>query len=172
MQTIIQAKIKFASTMAKVCTFITLVPLFFVPLTEISFLKIFYMCLTSVKTFFLSINLPKIIMFSLNFTHLFLCVKDLFSGVTLLSSKIKNGLYPLHSLQWLIKPTALLGEHVSVEQWHSRLGHPALRIVRQVLSSHKLPITTNKTLPVCHACQLGKSHRFPFSSSSSRSSFP
>jgi hypothetical protein len=61
---------------------------------------------------------------------------------------------------------------VSIEQWHSRLGHPALRIVRQVLSSHHLPINKNKTLQVCHACQLGKSHRFPFSSSSSRSSFP
>jgi hypothetical protein len=77
----------------------------------------------------------------------FFCVKDLFSGVTLLSGKSKNGLYPLHSLQRLIKPTALLGERVSVEQWHSRLGHPALRIVRQVLSSHHLPISKNKTLP-------------------------
>jgi hypothetical protein len=102
----------------------------------------------------------------------FFCVKDLFSGVTLLSGKSKNGLYPLHSLQWLIKPTALLRERVSVEQWHSRLGHPAFRIVRQVLSSYHLPISKNKTLPVCHACQLDKSHRFPFSFSSSRSSFP
>uniref|UniRef100_A0A2N9I1U4 Reverse transcriptase Ty1/copia-type domain-containing protein n=1 Tax=Fagus sylvatica TaxID=28930 RepID=A0A2N9I1U4_FAGSY len=57
-----------------------------------------------------------------------ICLKDLSSGVTLLSGKSKNGLYPLHSLQRLIKPTALLGERVSVEQWHSRLGHPALRI--------------------------------------------
>ena len=60
----------------------------------------------------------------------FFCIKDLFSGVTFLSGKSKNGLYPLHSLQRLIKPTALLGERVSVEQWHSRFGHPALRIVR------------------------------------------
>jgi hypothetical protein len=102
----------------------------------------------------------------------FFCVKDLSSGVTLLSGKSKNGLYPLHSLQRLIKPTALLGERVSVEQWHSRLGHPALRIVRQVLSSHHLPTSNNKTLPICHACQLGKSHRFSFSLSPSRSSFP
>jgi hypothetical protein len=66
---------------AKVCTFITLVPLFFAPLTKISFLKIFYMCLTSVKTFFLSINLPKIIMFSLNFTRLFF-VSRIYSRVS------------------------------------------------------------------------------------------
>uniref|UniRef100_A0A2N9HHN1 Reverse transcriptase Ty1/copia-type domain-containing protein n=1 Tax=Fagus sylvatica TaxID=28930 RepID=A0A2N9HHN1_FAGSY len=98
----------------------------------------------------------------------FFCVKDLSSGVTLLSGKSKNGLYPLHSLQRLIKPTALLGERVSVEQWLSRLGHPALRIVRQVLSSHHLPTSKNKTLPICHACQLGKSHRFSFSLSPSR----
>ena len=61
---------------------------------------------------------------------------------------------------------------MSIEQWHSRLGHPALRIVRQVPSSHHLPTNKNKTLQVFHACQLGKSHRFPFSLSSSRSRFP
>ena len=55
---------------------------------------------------------------------------DLFSGATLLRGQSKDGLYPLHSLQQ-IKPRALLGERVSTTQWHARLGHPALRVVRQ-----------------------------------------
>uniref|UniRef100_A0A2N9F1U5 Reverse transcriptase Ty1/copia-type domain-containing protein n=1 Tax=Fagus sylvatica TaxID=28930 RepID=A0A2N9F1U5_FAGSY len=72
----------------------------------------------------------------------FFCVKDLFSGATLLKGQSKDGLYPLHSLQQ-IKPRALLGERVSTTQWHARLGHPSLRIVRQSLMnihSHFLQI--------------------------------
>jgi hypothetical protein len=38
-------------------------------------------------------------------------------------------------------PSALMGERASVSTWHSRLGHPALKVVRQVLSSFQLPIT-------------------------------
>uniref|UniRef100_A0A2N9GEP2 Reverse transcriptase Ty1/copia-type domain-containing protein n=1 Tax=Fagus sylvatica TaxID=28930 RepID=A0A2N9GEP2_FAGSY len=62
--------------------------------------------------------------------------QDLFSGATLLKGQSKDGLYPLHSLQQ-IKPRALLGERVSTTQWHARLGHPSLRIVRQSLVQPK-----------------------------------
>uniref|UniRef100_A0A2N9ETF7 Reverse transcriptase Ty1/copia-type domain-containing protein n=1 Tax=Fagus sylvatica TaxID=28930 RepID=A0A2N9ETF7_FAGSY len=91
----------------------------------------------------------------------FFCVKDLFSDATLLKGPSKDGLYPLHSLPQ-IKPRALLGERVPTTQWHARLGHPSLRIVRQVLSKHHLAVSTNNFPRVCHACQLGKSHRLPF----------
>ena len=101
----------------------------------------------------------------------FFCVKDLFSGATLLKGPSKDGLYPLHSLPQ-IKPRALLGERVSTTQWHARLGHPSLRIVRQVFSKHHLAVSTNNFPRVCHACQLGKSHRLPFYLSPSRSQFP
>jgi hypothetical protein len=101
----------------------------------------------------------------------FFYVKDLFSGAILLSGKSKDGLYPLHSLH-KIKPRAFLGERVSLNQWHARLGHPALRVVRQILSQHHLAVSTNKSPPVCHACQLGKSHRLPFYLSPSKSQFP
>uniref|UniRef100_A0A2N9EM64 Uncharacterized protein n=1 Tax=Fagus sylvatica TaxID=28930 RepID=A0A2N9EM64_FAGSY len=101
----------------------------------------------------------------------FFCVKDLFSGATLLKGLSKDDLYPFHSLPQ-IKPRALLGERVSTTQWHARLGHPSLRIVRQVLSKHHLAVSTNNFPRVCHACQLGKSHRLPFYLSPSRSQFP
>lgn len=98
----------------------------------------------------------------------FFCVKDLFSGATLLSGKSKDGLYPLHSLHQ-IKSHAFIGEHVSIAQSHARLGHPSLRVVRQILSKHHLDVSTYKTSSIYHACQLGKSHRLPFYLSSSRS---
>jgi hypothetical protein len=101
----------------------------------------------------------------------FFCIKDQFSGAILLSGKSKDGLYPLHSLHQ-IKPRAFIGERVSLSQWHACLGHPALRVVRQVLSNHHLAVSTNKSSPICHACQLGKSHRLPFYLSPSRSKFP
>jgi hypothetical protein len=101
----------------------------------------------------------------------FFCIKDQFSGAILLSGKSKDGLYPLHSLHQ-IKPHAFIGERVSLSQWHARLGHPALRVVCQVLSNHHLAVSTNKSSPIYHACQLGKSHRLPFYLSPSRSKFP
>ena len=67
----------------------------------------------------------------------FFCIKDQLSGAILLSGKSKDGLYPFHSLHQ-IKPRAFFGERASLSQWHAHLGHPALRVVRQVLSQHHL----------------------------------
>jgi hypothetical protein len=39
-----------------------------------------------------------------------------------------------------------MGERVSVFTWHSQLGHPTLKVVRQVLSSFQLPISINKII--------------------------
>ena len=101
----------------------------------------------------------------------FFCIKDLFSGATFLSGKSKDDLYPLHSLHQ-IKPQALIGECVSLTQWHAKLGHSSLRTVHQILSKHQLAVSNNKTSSICHACQLQKSHRLPFYLSHSRSQFP
>jgi len=61
-------------------------------------------------------------------------------------------------------PHAFLGEGVSVDQWHNRLGHPALRVV---LSKFRLPTSTNKATLVCSSCQQGKLHKFHFPLNSS-----
>jgi hypothetical protein len=66
-------------------------------------------------------------------------------------------------------PSTLIGERVSVDQWHSRLGHPALRVVRRLLTSYQLPVMSNKTVAVCSFCQLGKLHKLHFPVSPSMS---
>ena len=161
--------------MVKVSIFTTLAPLFSIRLIKISFSKISCMFLPFVKTYSMSISLPKITMFSLNFTRLFFlfffCIKNLFLRATLLKGNSEDGLYPLHSLHQ-IKICALIGERIFLAQWHARLDHPSLRVVRQVLSNHQLAVSTNKTPSICHACQLGKSHCLPFYLSPSRSQFP
>jgi hypothetical protein len=60
-----------------------------------------------------------------------------------------------------------------MSQWHSRLGHPSVSIVKQVVSKNNLPCldeSSNRT--VCDACQQGKSHQLPYPNSSSNSEFP
>jgi hypothetical protein len=56
--------------------------------------------------------------------------------------------------------------------WHARLGHPADRIVRHVVNKFQLAVTKNKKLPICLACQRGKSHQLPFNMSENKSSVP
>jgi hypothetical protein len=100
-------------------------------------------------------------------------VKDLRTGSLLLQSPSRDGLYPWPSSSTMSSPpSAFLGERVSMDSWHLRLGHPALNIVRRVLSRHSLPLLSNKPSQVCPACQQGKMHRLHFGASSSMSTSP
>jgi hypothetical protein len=65
-----------------------------------------------------------------------------------------------------------VGERVSLPQWHSRLGHPAFKVVRSVLSSFKLPVKSNKSYVSCPACLSSKAKQLPFSSSMSQATCP
>jgi hypothetical protein len=62
---------------------------------------------------------------------------------------------------------------VSINRWHSRLGHPAIPIVEKILKSHELPyvLDLNKH-SVCGACQQAKSHQLPYLVSTSVSTQP
>uniref|UniRef100_A0A2N9I7A2 Uncharacterized protein n=1 Tax=Fagus sylvatica TaxID=28930 RepID=A0A2N9I7A2_FAGSY len=64
-------------------------------------------------------------------------ILDLATRRLLLQGPSKHGLYPFPPLSTkrLSSPRALLGERTSFTNWHSRLGHPAFRIVSQVISS-------------------------------------
>jgi hypothetical protein len=57
---------------------------------------------------------------------------------------------------------AFVGESVSMDQWHRRLGHPATPLVRRVLSKHSLPMLSNKFALLCPICQQGKMHKLHF----------
>jgi hypothetical protein len=100
-------------------------------------------------------------------------VKDLHTRRLLLRGPSRDGLYIWPSPSTSSpSPSVCLGECVSVDSWHRRLGHPALKIVRNVLSKHCLPVSSNKPSQVCPACQQGKMHRLHFGSSPSVSTAP
>uniref|UniRef100_A0A803NPY8 Integrase catalytic domain-containing protein n=1 Tax=Cannabis sativa TaxID=3483 RepID=A0A803NPY8_CANSA len=58
-----------------------------------------------------------------------------------------------------------------INTWHHRLGHFSSTILRKILS-HVSHSGTTQQLEFCHACQLGKSHKQPFSSTNSKASQP
>jgi hypothetical protein len=69
----------------------------------------------------------------------------------------KHGLYQFFPSANKHPRHAMVGERVSTFQWHSRLGHPTLKIVRRVLSRFQLPVASTKDSPVCTACLGAKS---------------
>ncbi|KAJ9556167.1 hypothetical protein OSB04_010781 [Centaurea solstitialis] len=68
-------------------------------------------------------------------------------------------------------PSALASANVAVsfDTWHRRLGHPGAPVF-QFLMSRKFISCSGKTSSLCHACQLGKHCRLPFSVSSTKTS--
>jgi hypothetical protein len=101
-------------------------------------------------------------------------IKDLRTRQLLLQGPIKLGLYPWPSFAASTSGSlaAFIGEKVSLDKWHLRLGHPASPIVNQVVQSKKLPVSPSKSSSICSPCQQGKSHRFHFSYSPSISNKP
>jgi len=94
-------------------------------------------------------------------------VKDLQTKMVLLRCNSNGDLYTIpHHM-----PSRCHVAVVSPELWHSRLGHPAPAVVSTL---HKLSaIHCNKAARrICHACQLGKHARLPFTSSVSSTSVP
>jgi histone deacetylase 1/2 len=68
---------------------------------------------------------------------------------------------------------AFVAAKLDQSQWHSRLGHPSLVIVRQIISKHKLPCVRDTSIvSVCDSCQQGKSHQLPYPVSTSVSTVP
>jgi hypothetical protein len=87
----------------------------------------------------------------------FFLIKDQILRRILLSGRSYRGLYPIPDHSAIKQILAVF--RPSLEQWHSRLGHPSLPVVAQVISHFNLPILdeSNKDL-VCNACQQAKSH--------------
>jgi hypothetical protein len=107
----------------------------------------------------------------------FFNVKDQATRRTVLHGPSRHGLYPFpfsikHYQSNKSSPTAFVGERVSHPQWHSRLGHPALRTVSRIISRFGLPVlpTSNKTF--CSACLQSKSKQLSFSPSFSQYTSP
>jgi hypothetical protein len=76
----------------------------------------------------------------------FFLIKDQVSRRILLSGRSHRGLYPIPDPSAIKQLLAVF--RPSLEQWHSRLGHPSYPVVAQVVSHFKLPIldVSNKQL--------------------------
>jgi hypothetical protein len=124
-----------------------------------------FMFLRFRRILFLSTNSLETTIFSLNFIP---------TQQLLLQGSSKFGLYPWPSSNALSSKSlaVFIGEKVSLDQWHLRLGHPASLIVNQVIQSNKLPVSSSKPSSFCSPRQQGKSHRLHFSSTPSISSNP
>lgn len=94
------------------------------------------------------------------------CTVKTFQGKPLIHRHVDQGLYRLTLPSNKASSTlALSGVRTSLTGWHNRLAHPHESILRRLVSTFKLPISENKLPEVCQSCQLGKSHKLPFSSS-------
>ena len=58
-----------------------------------------------------------------------------------------------------------VSESNSLLLWHRRLGHPSLDVTKQVLKSNNISFSKDSSWTICQACQMGKSHKLPFVSS-------
>jgi hypothetical protein len=80
----------------------------------------------------------------------FFLIKDQVSRKILLRGRNHHGLYPIPSPSTIKQIPDVFSP--SLEQWHSRLGHPSYFVVTQVLNKFSLPVldTSNKH-SVCNA---------------------
>ncbi|BAB90546.1 putative rice retrotransposon retrofit gag/pol polyprotein [Oryza sativa Japonica Group] len=104
----------------------------------------------------------------------FFSIKDQVTRDVLLEGKCRHGLYPIpKSFGRSTNKQALGAAKLSLSRWHSRLGHPSLPIVKQVISRNNLPCSVESVnQSVCNACQEAKSHQLPYIRSTSVSQFP
>ncbi|KAJ4760135.1 hypothetical protein LUZ62_070510 [Rhynchospora pubera] len=98
-------------------------------------------------------------------------ILDHHTKMVLLEASCINGLYYIQALPQIASPQAYLGIRTTAQVWHDRLCHPSNFITLQLVKDYSLPCSSF-TLDTCHNCLMAKSHRLPFVSSSSFSSFP
>jgi histone deacetylase 1/2 len=105
--------------------------------------------------------------------NLFL-IKDRVTKRTLHQGRCKGGLYPLEPAAGEEEGKQVFGvTKLSTLRWHSRLGHPAFPIVKQVLRDNQLPyLVENNVESVCDPCQRAKSHQLPYAMSDNVSTMP
>ncbi|GJS28645.1 ribonuclease H-like domain-containing protein [Tanacetum coccineum] len=79
------------------------------------------------------------------------------SQIMVLRSPSTGDLYLVTSPSY---PQAFL---VCQHTWHQRLGHPGSEVLRHLVSNNLISCNKTKSTVLCHACQLGKHVRLPFS---------
>jgi hypothetical protein len=116
---------------------------------------------------------------SMEFDLFGLSVKDLSTKNVIVRSNSTSPLYMMHLPGSITPSSAVVAAlattpHVLADvaptMWHHRLGHPGPDALSSLSRSSFIQCTSNKH-DFCHACQLGKHTRLPFSSSSHRHPF-
>ena len=88
-------------------------------------------------------------------------IKDLHTRREIIRCSSPGPLYEFSTSTSSPSPFGLVASTNSTELWHRRLGHPGRDAMSHL--SKQFAIPCNKVTMVCHACQLGKHVRLPFS---------
>ena len=93
---------------------------------------------------------------------------------TFLEGRCEGGLYPLQPPSASSNKQALGVVKASISLWHSCLGHASSSVIQQIVSRHKLGVSSSSNCSgvVCDAYQMGKSNQLPYPKSNSVSSKP
>jgi hypothetical protein len=94
-------------------------------------------------------------------------VKDLQTRSVIARCNSTGDLYPFFTPPSTIALTAAAS---STTLWHRRLGHISYEALSTLISSNAIPCNKCHDTHICHACQLGRHVRLPFSISNSRAS--
>jgi hypothetical protein len=80
-----------------------------------------------------------------------------------------------NSIVWMLRPSStgassppVLFSTTTSTTWHRRLGHPGPDVMTMISSSLHPSCNRGHFEGLCHACQLGRHTRLPFTTSSSR----
>ena len=75
----------------------------------------------------------------------------------------------LYTLQFPASPTSPCAFAAApTDVWHRRLGHPGPEALSKLISSTAISCSKPNATPLCHACQLSRHTRLPFSNSNLR----
>ncbi|KAL4581705.1 hypothetical protein LXL04_006232 [Taraxacum kok-saghyz] len=89
------------------------------------------------------------------------CIVKTLQGKILLNGDVHDGLYRLpfpinKAFNKSPSAVALTGVRTSLHGWHKRLAHPHAPLLKHLISSFALPLSSNNFPNVCDACHLGK----------------
>jgi hypothetical protein len=105
---------------------------------------------------------------SVEFDPFGLSVKDLQTRNVIIRCNSSGQLYPLFPSTNTSTPKAFLVEAQSSTIWHRRLGHLSDEAFSTLARTSVISCNKFDHSSLCHACQLGRHTRLPFSTSSSR----
>jgi hypothetical protein len=104
---------------------------------------------------------------SVEFDPLGVSMKDLRTKDILLRSNSSRPLYTLQVPATSSAPCVLVATPSSTT-WHHRLGHPGTAVLQSLARSSSIHCSEPSDDSLCHACQLRRHVRLPFSTSLSR----